>query len=224
MARGGMLRIHDGGYSFENNLVKELGDYNAFFATAPSDVPSMRAVANARLRVLGSEEPYNIHIINYDENTMEPEKVGNFWISEGADVTCYRLREEIPPEDVYMEWYEKKVRNYTDFDESWWSHEQQSHAIFIKHFRPIWYYLGDIPVARLYRYQSYYFTRLFSIVVEPEFRGQGYGVEMVTREVDRSNVPVYIKAGQHLEKFYMKAGFRICHKMATLVCEYETPE
>ena len=71
--------------------------------------------------------------------------------------------------------------------------------------------------ADLARLEAAADVRLFSIVVEEDARGRGHGREMLTREVAGSRVPVHLRAGEHLERFYAGAGFRVCHLSAEVL-------
>jgi len=218
MARGGILQPCPGGFFIQNEIVSELGDYNAFFAHTYQDLMEVNHFCEPIAKEIDPENTYKIHVI--DGSTV-PDHVdatkNTHWISEGGfDFANLRLHRKQPSPEVYWDWYERQARAYPDFEESWWAQEKISHALFIRNFRPVWYQLEYETIARLYRLDTPFYSRLFSIVVEPTYRGRGHGTEIIQCEVAAEDKPVHIRASTQLENFYAKAGFKPAHTMGEI--------
>lgn len=212
-ARGGIVMPCDGGYVIENAIVRETGDYNAFFANDIDSLDRMRKQVSSRLEHLQDDGDTRIQILSGESPPQLPHTTNCYWISHSTRSPSTNLSRIHPTVEDYWHWYEATARAYPDFLESWWPHEQQSHRIFTAHFKPVWYLRGSTVVARLYRHEALTFTRLFSIVVDQAERGQGYGREVIQNEVAISQRPVVIRAQPRLERFYQQAGFAIDYRM-----------
>jgi len=221
-ARGGILIPCDGGYRIENPIVREPGDYNAFFAHTWADIPEIKKQAQTQLTAMHYQGEYDIHILDGKVPEDIPHQTNAHWVSRKAETPSKKLKRIHPQPGAYWNWYESTVRAYTDFTEDWWQAEKISHQLFIQRFKPIWYLHGTQTIGRLYRFDTTTFVRLFSIVVAPDQRGKGHGREIITREVNRSTAPVYIRARKSLIPFYTKAGFEIQHHIAKI--KATTPE
>ncbi len=206
----------DGGYCIENTIVQETGEYNAFFADSYASVRKIKARAMHQLAQMGNSDKFDIHILNGVVPNGIPHHKDAHWVSHGTDPASANLKRIYPEPEEYWRWYETAVRGYCDFTEEWWQSELVSHRIFISQFKPVWYLHGNRVVGRIYRLETYSFVRLFSIVVEDDERGKGYGQEIIVREVNLTKVPVYIRASEDLSRFYEKAGFKVGHYIAKI--------
>jgi len=213
IARGGVLMPCAGGYRIENPIVCETGDYNAFYANSYADLGKLKRQAAAQLEQMGEKGPFDIQVLDGDVPANIPQTLDHHWVSHGTEPIEANLRRVNPDPDVYWAWYESTVRQYPDFEEDWWECEKISHGIFISQFRPIWYLRRTEVVGRLYRFDTFSFTRLFSMVVDEQERGKGYGVEITSREVAMSRGPVLIRAHTGLKPFYEKSGFAMEYTM-----------
>lgn len=216
LARGGELRVLEAGFVVENDLVRELGDYNAFLAYREDDLPAMTAIARARVKALGLSEKFPVTVIS-PAGPASGDGIAWFWVSHACEEPAGILEQHLPDRETYWRWYEARVRQYPDFEPAWWQSEKIAHHHFTGQFTPVWYVKEGQVVGRLYRCVTDRFVRLFSVEIESEWRGQGFGTEMIRQEVTRAVAPVYIRAGQRLENFYKKGGFSPCFFTRTVL-------
>ena len=215
-ARGGVLLPCEGGYRIENAIVPESGDYNAFYANTFRDVVALRRQAHRQLEQMNDFGDFKITILDGEVPESIDHSICHHWVSHNSNASQGCLQRVHPDPLDYWQWYESAVRGYSDFSESWWLREQESHGIFIAQFKPVWYFKGNSVIGRLYRYDTYSFTRLFSIVVDERERGKGYGREIIMNETAISKGPTLIRAGMTLAPFYSTAGFNVEYAMAQI--------
>ncbi len=114
---------------------------------------------------------------------------------------------QTPTMSEYMARYEKRCRGYEDFEEEWWRFEKDDRPAYARTFEPLWFYVDGQHIGYMDCAELGDFTCIHDVTIDPAFRGNGYGLEMVFRAIQAKQKPVVGSIARSLQPFYEKLGF-----------------
>lgn len=214
-SRGGKCVPYSWGTHVRNDIVDEFGDHNSFIVNSSEYIDDALSFARSEMERIGKEGATLQVCVNKDE-LDEFNSINSFWFSSKVSSYKENIQSFTSSNEEYFQWYEDIAKSYSDFSEEWWRMERESHTAFISSFVPQWFINNGTIVARMNCYESKNYSRLFSVVVEKQYRRQGYGRIAVENIIEKSVKPVFIRAPQRLRKFYEANEFKVCAYTATI--------
>lgn len=202
-----------------NTENKILGDYNRVFVTTEVNIDKFcQDVMAVQKRFVELQLPNFTKVETFPDikqGFIDMLRIAGYAPSEHTYFVLQQLEQiklnsgiiTIPSPTDYMQWYEKKCRGYSDFEEDWWAREKISRISYIETFRPYWFFIDDTHVGYMDCAELDGFTCIHDVNIYPEFRGKGYGLEMNYKVINNKQKPVVGSISRKNGKFYEKLGF-----------------
>jgi GNAT superfamily N-acetyltransferase len=204
-----------------NTRARLLGDYNRLFVLSSGNWASVLKdidAAQTRFESLGIPRVKVVELFpSVDRSLIDAFAQNGYGLSEH---TYFALTKEtlldldrgdiqIPGVVAYMRWYETRYRSYEDFDESLWSQEAILRPEYVKVFKPHWLFVDGTHIGYAYCAETADYTCVHDVNVFPSYRGNGYGLELISKTIQHKRRPVVLRAGRSMERFYGKLGFKL---------------
>lgn len=126
-----------------------------------------------------------------------------------------------PNQEEHLKWYEESVKLRGYYNEDDFRFQKVFELNFIKTFKPYWLMRKNKMLGSLYCAHLGEYSRLFSVDIKEEYRGQGFGkilMDAIRIEAGKAKSKyILLQANEDVRKFYEKVGFQECARYSIII-------